>query len=92
MKKVKNVKKVKMEWNYQWFRYFLLKSAVWLVRDETNDTNDGKDDESILFDSALEVVNDEFIKQQQFILDNVDQNKKRIQKCFHNWQHLELIN
>ena len=65
------------ERNYQWFKYFLLKSTVWLVRDETEESN-----ESILFNSALEVVNGELIKQQQFIWENVQQEQKENEKMF----------
>ena len=60
--------------NYQWFKYFLLDSTLWLVKDTLSDV--------ILFENALDVVNDELIKQKQYIWQNIQREQSSNPKAF----------
>ena len=63
------------ERNYQWFKMFLLHSNIWLA-------NSFGSKHGILFDAALEVVNEQLIVQKQYIWDNVQTEEKTNQESF----------
>ena len=55
------------ERNYQWFKLFILNSNLWLVNVPTP-----HDDNTILFDTVVDDVNELLMKQKEFIWKNVE--------------------
>ena len=88
------------ERNYQWYKLYFLHSNIWLSQMKSNsgtnkvhsndkDRNQSKNN-SILFDNARNVVNNQLIEQKKFIWDNIKNEEKMDNNSFEKLLNIDI--